>query len=132
MEITRCEIYIFPRTIENRTFFGHPWSSVKIITLSLYICLFFPSDESDSFYYCSPPGLRTSWKSEKNENMGQLRQCRTHCTTSNQTHKRKWIVKQRLQLSFYFSQGRYSRQIENFQEAKVNQTFTPFKLRMVS
>ena len=21
----RCEIYIFPRTIENRTFFGHPW-----------------------------------------------------------------------------------------------------------
>jgi hypothetical protein len=25
---------------------------------------------------------------KKNENMGHLRQCRTHCTTSNQTHKR--------------------------------------------
>ena len=24
---------------------------------------------------------------KKNENMGQLRQCRTHCTTSNQIHK---------------------------------------------
>ena len=66
---------------------------------------------------------------KKNENMGQLRQCRTHCTTSNQTHKRVWIVNQRLLQSLYIPWGRYTKKIEILQSfLRVDFLLWTFKL----